>query len=62
VVLSTIVYIPPTYIITYVVYAQSTEKWLAMDRELLAMTENVDYDVEGIVAMSSLSHRNIGHK
>jgi len=50
------------YIITYVVYAQSTEKWLAMDRELLAMTENVDYDVEGIVAMSSLSHRNIGHK
>ena len=25
---------------------ESTEKWLAKDRELLAMTENVDYDVE----------------
>ena len=32
----------------YVVNAQSTEKWLQMDRKLLAMTENVDYDVEGM--------------
>jgi len=37
---------------------QNTEKWLEMDRQLLAMTDNVDYDVEGMMAILSVIYRN----
>jgi len=32
---------------------QSTVKWLEKDKQLLTMTENVDYDVEGTLAVLS---------
>jgi len=44
------------YMIMCIETVQNTEKWLQMDRQLLAMTDNVDYDVEGIVSISSLMH------
>jgi len=39
------------------VAVQSTVKWLEKDKQLLKMTENVDYDVEGTLLICDIGDK-----